>query len=87
MLPTDGGELSSVTQTSAASTSLPTKSRTRMDRVFSPGDELRVTCRWDNSDAHQPLIDGVRKKTVDVKWGEGTADEMCVGNLFISELE
>ncbi len=55
--------------------------------LFSPGDELRVTCRWDNSEAHQPTIDGKRKTSADVKWGEGTGDEMCVGNLFISELD
>ena len=53
--------------------------------VFEPGDELEVICRWDNSEANQPIIDGKKKKTKDVGWGEGTQDEMCVGNLYISE--
>ncbi|MFO0550988.1 MAG: monooxygenase [Polyangiaceae bacterium] len=41
---------------------------------FKPGDELRVECIWDNN------------TDKDVNWGEGTVDEMCVGNLYISAL-
>jgi hypothetical protein len=42
---------------------------------FEDGDELLLECTWDNSEGSE-----------DVNWGEGTDDEMCVGNLFISEL-
>ncbi len=44
---------------------------------FEAGDELTVECIWDNSG------DGKAPQTVN--WGEGTGDEMCVGNLYISE--
>lgn len=39
---------------------------------FTPGDEMTLTCTWDNT------TDGI------VGWGEGTGDEMCVANLFVS---
>ncbi|MEZ4321984.1 MAG: monooxygenase [Myxococcota bacterium] len=40
---------------------------------FEPGDEMFLSCTFENdrSDA--------------ANWGEGTEDEMCVGNLFISQ--
>ena len=48
---------------------------------FREGDGLRVTCTFDNS-AENPATGGV---PTDVSWGEGSEDEMCVGNLFITE--
>lgn len=39
------------------------------------GDRLEVECRWDNS-----------LGTEDVRWGEGTADEMCIGWVMLTEL-
>ena len=47
---------------------------------FEDGDEMRLECRWDNSGARS---DG---EPIDVTWGEGTDDEMCVANLYITEL-
>ena len=44
--------------------------------LFEDGDELRLRCVYDNSAAN----------AVDISWGEGSGDEMCVGNLYISEL-
>lgn len=43
-----------------------------------PGEGLRVTCAYDNSEEHQPVINGARQEPRDVQWGEGTTDEMCV---------
>ena len=43
--------------------------------TFSDGDELSVTCTYDNAGPD----------AVDVNWGEGTNDEMCVANLYISQ--
>ncbi len=40
---------------------------------FEPGDALHLSCRFDND------------RSEDANWGEGSADEMCVGNLFISQ--
>lgn len=41
---------------------------------FSPGDSLYLNCAFDNTAGAE-----------DVVWGEGSTDEMCVGNLFITE--
>ncbi len=51
---------------------------------FYPGDKLYVACTWDNSPGNQPIVDGIQKEPIDVNWGEGTDDEMCVANLYIS---
>jgi hypothetical protein len=48
-----------------------------------PDDLLSLSCTWDNSAANQPLVDGVQAEPIDVQWGEGTRDEMCLtGMLF-----
>jgi hypothetical protein len=54
------------------------------DKVFHPGDQLRITCHWDNSAAAQPYINGVQQMPHDVNWGEGTGDEMCLGLLYVT---
>lgn len=44
------------------------------------GDELSLTCIFDNSATNQ-----YRGGTpVDVNWGEGTGDEMCVANMLVT---
>jgi Copper type II ascorbate-dependent monooxygenase, C-terminal domain/Copper type II ascorbate-dependent monooxygenase, N-terminal domain len=49
-----------------------------------PGDTVRVSCRFDNSTADQPVI-GTRQLTPRyVIWGEGTTDEMCLGMLSVA---
>ena len=48
---------------------------------FEPDDELSVMCTWDNSAQNQPNGEAPQ----DVNWGEGSRDEMCVANLFITE--
>lgn len=40
-----------------------------------PDDELEVRCTWDNSHGAE-----------DVAWGEGSDEEMCVANFFVTEL-
>lgn len=45
------------------------------------GDRLKVRCTYDNSAENQPLIDGKKKLSSEVSWGEGTLDEMCL--LFV----
>jgi hypothetical protein len=51
--------------------------------TLSPGDRLKVECRWDNSPPNQPIIDGKPKVPADVTWGEGTNDEMCLGLFYM----
>jgi mono/diheme cytochrome c family protein len=50
----------------------------------STGDTLRVTCRFDNSTSHQPIVNGQPLKPRYVLWGEGTTDEMCLGLLQVA---
>jgi hypothetical protein len=42
------------------------------------GDRWKMTCTYDNSPSHQPMIDGELKQTSVVRWGDGTFDEMCL---------
>jgi hypothetical protein len=48
-----------------------------------PGDVVRVSCRFDNSIAHQPVVGTHRLAPRYVLWGEGTTDEMCLGVLDV----
>lgn len=47
-------------------------------------DVLKIECRYDNSAANQPLVDGMQQTPRDVTWGEGTRDEMCLNYLLLS---
>jgi len=47
-------------------------------------DQLYLECHWDNSAENQPLRDGDRRDPVDVYWGDGTSDEMCLGVAYIT---
>jgi hypothetical protein len=44
-------------------------------RVVNPGDSIRLECHWDNS----------APGAVDVNWGEGTGDEMCLGLFYMTQ--
>ncbi|MFT4622394.1 MAG: hypothetical protein ACI8PZ_001050 [Myxococcota bacterium] len=50
-----------------------------------PGSSITVSCTYDNSAANQPVIDGVQTEPVDVAWGDGTRDEMCL--LYVGRVE
>jgi hypothetical protein len=50
------------------------------------GDTVRLTCRWDNSAANQPIVDGVQQQPREVRWGESSLDEMCLGGLTTTSL-
>jgi len=47
------------------------------------GDTLKLECVFDNSPENQPVVNGVQQTPVDVTWGEGTLDEMCL-NYVVS---
>jgi hypothetical protein len=49
-----------------------------------PGDKLKLQCWWDNSAANQPIIGGEKVTPIDVEWGEGTRDEMCLAVLSLT---
>ena len=42
------------------------------------GDRLKITCVYDNSAAHQPVVNGTQQTPRDVAWGESSLDEMCM---------
>ena len=52
--------------------------------TFGPGDTLWMGCTWDNSAANQPIVNGEVKEPVDVAWGEGTSDEMCLSGFYVT---
>ncbi|MCW5836314.1 MAG: hypothetical protein KIS78_28190 [Labilithrix sp.] len=41
-----------------------------------------VTCRWDNRADAQPIVNGKRRPSRELRWGEGTDDEMCLAFLY-----
>lgn len=50
--------------------------------LFHPGDQLYVECHFDNTEAHQLVVNGERMPVRNVNWGEKTTDEMCLGNVL-----
>jgi mono/diheme cytochrome c family protein len=52
--------------------------------LVKPGDQVRLECSWDNSAANQAIVDGVQQAPRYVEWGEGTGDEMCLTNFFMT---
>ena len=61
--------------------------------LFRPGqaltigadESIRLTCEYDNSAANQPVVNGERLEPRDVRWGEGTLDEMCLNYITVLE--
>ena len=49
-----------------------------------PGDKVKLQCWWDNSADNQPIIGGEKVEPIDVAWGEGTRDEMCLAVLSLT---
>lgn len=50
-----------------------------------PGEALNLECTYDNSEANQPMVNGVRQPSRRVTWGEGTLDEMCLNSIVLIE--
>jgi hypothetical protein len=51
------------------------------------GDQIILTCHWDNSPEHQPIVNGVRQAPREVRFGEGSLDEMCVAGVVMTNLQ
>lgn len=51
-----------------------------------PQDTIVISCEFDNSAGHQPVVAGQRQPPRDVRWGEGTTDEMCLNFLYVAPL-
>ena len=48
-----------------------------------PGDSLYLECHWDNTAENQYIANGERLPVQDVWWGDGSRDEMCLGNFLV----
>jgi hypothetical protein len=48
-------------------------------------DRAYLECHFDNTDANQPTVGGVRQTPRDVFWGEDSLDEMCIGFIYLTE--
>jgi len=46
------------------------------------GDKVKLSCTFDNSPGNQPYVNGVQGPPKDLRWGEGTLDEMCLNYLY-----
>ena len=51
--------------------------------IIAPGEQVRLTCGYNNSAANQPVVGGEQRTPVTVTWGDGTYDEMCLGHLVL----
>jgi len=49
------------------------------------GDQLLLTCHWDNSPAHQPIVNGQPQTPREVRFGEGSLDEMCLAGVVLTD--
>ena len=49
------------------------------------GDRLQTTCVWDNSATHQPIVNGQPQQPKDVRFGEGSTDEMCLAGFTLTD--
>jgi hypothetical protein len=53
--------------------------------IINPGDELSVSCTWDNTAANQPIVNGARVTPRTRNWGARTEDEMCVAGIYVTQ--
>lgn len=53
--------------------------------VINKGDQLSVSCTWDNTAENQPLVNGVQATPRDRNWGARTEDEMCVAGIYVTQ--
>jgi len=49
-------------------------------------DRVNLRCTWDNSPGNQPVYNGAVREPLDLGWGDGSFDEMCLGLFFVSEV-
>jgi hypothetical protein len=50
---------------------------------YDSSDTLTVRCEYDNTAGNQPVVDGTALEPKDVRWGEGTHDEMCLNYVWM----
>ena len=50
------------------------------------GDKINLDCSYDNTQANQPVINGMQTTPTTLTWGEDTLSEMCL-NFFYATLD
>jgi hypothetical protein len=50
------------------------------------GDKVTIECEWDNRPQAQPIVNGTRVEPTELRWGEGTLEEMCL-NFFYATIK
>ncbi|MDB4982606.1 MAG: hypothetical protein JWM82_3358 [Myxococcales bacterium] len=48
------------------------------------GDNIHLTCTYDNTQMNQPTIGGLMQTSMPLHWGEKTTDEMCLDYLYFT---
>ena len=69
-----------------AATGTTTGSSTTCTRAACPTSRTTSSwsrCEYDNSAAHQPVVDGAQLAPRNVTWGEGSLDEMCLHYVWL----
>ncbi len=51
---------------------------------YHPGERLKIKCAWDNTREWRAKAGVDPIEPVDVVWGEGTVDEMCVAAMYVT---
>ena len=52
--------------------------------VVDPGDTLGIECHWNNTEDFRRQKGVTPVEPMDVMWGEGTVDEMCISTLYMT---
>ena len=53
--------------------------------LIEPGDNIRLECVFDNSQANQGFVNGVQQTARYVEWGDGSGDEMCLMSVLMTQ--
>lgn len=53
--------------------------------IVNSKDKLKVSCTWDNTAEHQPVVNGAQALSRDRNWGTRTQDEMCVAGIYVTQ--
>ena len=55
--------------------------------LIQPGDQLTISCTWDNSQQNQEFVNGEQLESRYVEWGDGTQDEMCLMSVYMTAVK
>lgn len=55
--------------------------------IVQPEDSIRTQCVYDNTPENQPVVNGEALPVRDVRWGDGTIDEMCAATMFFTAVD